>query len=139
RDADYAGMAATLKRLGAPADLAAEAGASRPVALSEAIKVTAHAQLARVSRRTWIWVGVAAIAIGIFAGYLVFYLAAGSLEEGPQSLWWYPQDAARQVITTADGATQNTVPIRSGTGRGFKSGFNTPTAVTQRVLGAPNV
>src|SRR5262245_47398345 len=139
RDADDVGIAATLKRLGAPADLAAEAGASRPVALSEAIKVTAHAQLARVSRRTWIWVGVAAIAIGIFAGYLVFYLAAGSLEEGPQSLWWYPQDAARQVITTADGATQNTVPIRSGQRQGFGIRIYNPTDVTQTVLGAPNV
>jgi len=137
--ADDRAVAATLGRLGAPADLAAEAGVTAPVRLSEAIRMTARARLARVAARTWIRLGAAVVVTGMVAGYLVFYLSAGSLEEGPQSVWWYPQDAARQVITTADGATQITVPIRSRQRQGFEIGLYNPTDVTQTVLGAPDI
>lgn len=137
--ADDLAVAATLGRLGAPADLAAEAGAAAPVRVSEAIRAAVRARLARIGRRTWIRLAVAAVVTGIVAGYLVFYLAAGSLEVGPQSLWWYPQDAARQVIATADGATQNTVPIRFGQRQGLEIGIYNPTDVTQTVVGAPDV
>jgi hypothetical protein len=136
---DDAGIAAELDRLGTPADLAAEAGAATPVPLSQAIKVTTRVRLGRVSAHIWIRLGVALAIVGMIASYLVYYLAAGSLEEGPQSVWWYPQDAARQVITTADGATQYTVPIRSGQRQGFEIGIYNPTDVTQTVVGAPNV
>src|SRR5262249_56594314 len=100
------------------------------------VRAAARARLARIGRRSWIRLAVAAVVTGIVTGYLVFYLAAGSLEVGPQSEWWYPQDAARQVITTADGATQNTVPIRSGQRQGFEVGIYNPTDVTQTVLGS---
>jgi hypothetical protein len=136
---DDEGVAAELDRLGTPADLAAEAGAATPVPLSQAIKITARARLGRVSGYMWIRAGLALAIIGIVASYLVYYLAAGSLEEGPQSLWWYPQDAARFVITTADGATQYTVPIRRGQRQGFEIGIYNPTDVTQTVVGAPDV
>ena len=83
--------------------------------------MTARAWLVRVSRRTWIKFGAAVVVTGIVAGYLVFYLAAGSLEVGPQSRWWYRQDYTREVTTIADGATQTTVPIRSGQRQGSPS------------------
>jgi HAAS len=132
-------VAATLSRLGAPADLAADAGAAVPIRLSEAIRMTARARLARVSRRTWIKLGVAVVITGIVAGYLVFYLASGSLEVGPQSMWFYRQDAVREVDTTADGVDQTTVPIRSGQRQGFAVGIYNPTDVTQTIVGAPSV
>ncbi len=131
-------VAAALRRLGSPADLAAEAGAAVPVRLSQAVKMTARARLARVSRRTWIRLGAAVVVAGLTAGYLVFYLAAGALQVGPQSMWWYPQDAARAVTTTlADGDTQVTVPIRSGRRQGFAVGIYNPTDVTQTIVGVP--
>jgi uncharacterized membrane protein len=95
RGADDQDVAAALRRLGSPADLAAEAGAAVPARRPEAIRITARSRLARVGTRSWIRLGAAVVAVGIVAGYLVFYLAAGSLEVGPQSLWWYPQDSAR--------------------------------------------
>jgi hypothetical protein len=133
--ADDQDVAAALSRLGLPAVLAAEAGAAVPIRLSEAIRMTAHTRLARVSRSTWIKLGVAVVITGIVAGYLVFYLAAGPLEVGPQSMWWYPQDSAQEVMTTADGATQITVPIRSGQRQGFAIGIYNPTDVTQTIVG----
>ena len=135
--ADDQDVAAALSRLGSPADLAAEAGAAIPVRLSESIMMTARARLARVGRRTWIRLGAAIVAAGIVAGYLLFYLTAGSLQVGPQALWWYPQDSARAVTTTADGATQVTVPIRSGQRQGFAVGIYNPTDVTQTIMGVP--
>jgi hypothetical protein len=136
---DDQGVAAVLGRLGAPADLAAEAGAAMPVPVSAAIKAAARVRLAKVGRRTWIRLGAAVVVIGIVAGYLVFYLAGGSLEVGPQSMWFYPQDAAREVVTTADGVTQTTVPIRSGQRQGFAVGIYNPTDVTQTIVGTPSV
>jgi len=122
---DDLGVAATLGRLGSPTDLAAEAGASAPVRLSAAIRATARARLMPVGRRTWIRLGAVAAVTGIVAGYLVFYLGAGSLEVGPQSRWWYRQDWTREVTTTADGATQTTVPVRSTSSRASRRDWPT--------------
>src|SRR5215469_6960219 len=79
--ADDRGVAATLSRLGSPADLAAEAGAAVPIRVSEAIRAAARARLARVRKPTWVRLGAVGAVAGIVAGYLVFYLAAG------RSLW----------------------------------------------------
>ena len=99
--------------------------------------MTARAWLVRVSRRTWIKFGAAVVVTGIVAGYLVCSLAAGSLEVGPQSRWWYRQDYTREVTTIADGATQTTVPIRSGQRQGFAVGISNPTDVTETIVGVP--
>jgi len=56
---------------------------------------------------------------------------------GPQSRWWYRQDYTREVTTIADGATQTTVPIRSGQRQGFAVGISNPTDVTETIVGVP--
>src|SRR5258708_23939477 len=135
--ADDQGVAPGVGRLGSPTDVAAAAGAAVPARLSAVSRAAAGARLARVGRRTWIRLAAAVAVTGIGAGYLAFYLAAGSLEVGPQSRWWYRQDWTREVSTTADGATQTTVPIRSGQRQGFAVGIYNPTDVTQTIVGVP--
>ncbi len=124
--ADDDGVAAALGRLGAPADLAAEVGAAIPVPLSAAIKVTARARLARVSRQMWIRLGAAVIVIGIVAGYLVFYLAAGSLVEGPQSLWWYPRTPPAQCLPPRTARPRPRCRSARGSARVSRSAFTIP-------------
>lgn len=130
-------VAEALDRLGSPADLAAEAGAAVHVRLAAAIMAAARARLAQVHRRSWLRLAAAVAVSGTVTGYMVFYLAAGSLQVGPQSRWLYHQDWTREVTTTADGATQTVVPIRSGQRQGFAIGIYNPTDVTQTIVGVP--
>jgi len=136
-DADDEQVAAVLARLGSPAELADE------VAPAGAAPQTAHAttrawlryRLARVPRRTWSVVGIIVALAGIAVGYLIYFLTPGSLEFDGASGWWYPQDYNHAVSTTAGGATQTTVPIRSGERQGYFVGIDNPTDVTQTILG----
>ena len=92
-------------------------------------------RLARVRRRTWSVVGVIVVLAAIGTGYLIYFLALGSLEFAGASGWWYPQDYNRDVITTANGATQTTVPLRSGQRQGYFVSIDNTTGVTQTILG----
>lgn len=139
--ADDREVAAALGRLGSPAGLAAEAGAAAADAGSPAQQPATFASLARrrlagVRARTWVAMAVATVLIGSGIGYLANYLAIGNLQFAGQAGWWYPRDYNREVDTTADGASQTTVPIRSGQEQAFAVGIANPTSWTQTILGA---
>ena len=136
-EADDEQVAAVLGRLGSPAELAADAGSASAAPL-EALAMTIawlRRRPARVHRRTWAVLGVIVVLAGIATGYLSYYLTPGSLEFNGASGWWYPQDYNHEVLTTADGATQTTVPLRSGQRQGYFVNIDNPTGVTQTILG----
>ena len=136
-DAEDDQVAAVLGRLGPPAELAADlapAGAPPLTALAMTI-AWLRRRLAQVHRRTWGVLGVIVVLAGIATGYLIYYLTPGSLQFGGASGWWYPQDYNHQVTTTADGATQTTVPLRSGQRQGYLVSIDNTTGVTQTILG----
>jgi hypothetical protein len=125
-------VAGTLGRLGSPASLAAEAGAEAPFR-SPADKT--RAAFARRSGRFWAVLAGTVFLVGLVTAYVVAVLTAGVLQTGGGEGWWYKQDAARGVITSADGATQNTVPIRPGQRQGYYLHLYNPSDWTQTVLG----
>jgi hypothetical protein len=135
-DADDEQIAAVLGRLGSPAELAVDVQASSaPLTAIAMIRTSLRYRLAQVPRRAWSFVGVIAVVAGIATGYLIYFLTPGSLEFAGASGWWYSQDYSHEAITTADGATQTTVPLRSGERQGYVITINNPTGVTQTILG----
>lgn len=114
-----------LRQLGSPHDLASEAAAAagrRPWP-------------ARLGWRAWALTGAAVLAVAAVISYLVVVLSTGPLVTQGLSEWWYPQDATRAVMTSADGLTQSTVPIRPGQRQGFMFQLFNYTHLTQTVLG----
>jgi hypothetical protein len=136
-DADDEQVRAVLGRLGAPADLAADAGPAgvAPLAALGLTGAWLRRRFARVRLRTWIAVGVIGIFAGTMTGYLIYFTAPGPLEFGGASGWWYPQDYNHEVDTSAGNSTQTTVPNRSGQLQGFFITISNPTDVTQTILG----
>jgi hypothetical protein len=136
-DADDEQITAVLDRLGSSAELAADAehpGVTSPAARGVA-RVWLRRRLTQVCRRTWTIVGVIAVLAGTATGYLIYYGAPGPLQMGDVSGWWYPRDYLHEVDTTADGANQTTVPVRSGQRQGFFVSIYNPTGVTETILG----
>jgi hypothetical protein len=136
-DADDEQVAAVLARLGSPAELAADVGQPgvAPLAALAMTGAWLRSRLAQVRRRTWSVFVVIVVLAGIATGYLTYYLTPGSLEFGGGSAWVYPQDYNHEVNTTADGASQTTVPLRSGQRQGYYISIYNPTGVTQTILG----
>jgi hypothetical protein len=136
-DADDEQVAAVLRRLGSPGELAADVGqgGAAPQAALAMTWAWLRSRLARVRRRTWAVLGVIVVLAAIATGYLLYYLTTGPLELSVASGWWYPQDYTHEVFTTADNATQTTVPLRSGQRQGYFVGIDNPTGVTQTILG----
>jgi hypothetical protein len=91
-------------------------------------------------RNWWFWVTAAAI-VAVVAALVVVATKRDAAETAPALTaggaggWWYRQDRAREVDTTADGATQSTVPIRSGQWQGFFVDLFNRSDLTQTVLG----
>jgi hypothetical protein len=142
-------VAAVLARLGSPAELAAEAapGARSDAtdgARSDERRYDAAARPPRRTRRVlrnwWFWVTAAAI-VAVVAALVVVATKRDAAETAPALTaggaegWWFRQDRAREVDTTADGATQSTVPIRSGQWQGFFIDLFNRSDLTQTVLG----
>jgi hypothetical protein len=127
-DADRALIGQVLRRLGPPSVLAADVGQSES---------WLRRRLARVSPRSWITFAVAAALIGTAAFYLVPDEAPvhRPLQFGGGSDWWYDKDINHQRETRADGATQETVPVRPGQRQGILISIYNPADVTQTVLG----
>src|SRR5262249_56424872 len=94
-------------------------------------------RLPRLRRRTWALIAVAVILAGAVTGYVAAAAVAAPLQFAGASSWWYARDSARAVDTSADGAEQTTVPIRSGQRQGFVVSIYNPTPWTQTVLGLP--
>jgi hypothetical protein len=141
--------AAVLARLGSPAELAAETVAgmtTNPAALSApgATLSAAPARPPRRTRRPWrswqFWVTAGAVAAvvtvaTVVASKLIAAETAPALTAGGSEAWWYTQDRAHEVDTSADGASQSTVPIRSGQWQGFVLDLFNDSDQTQTVLG----
>ncbi len=124
-------VCAELTRLGTPGALAAEAAGpgSRPAV---------RRLLSRLSRvRWWVWTLIAAIVAAAVtaAVFLSLMLTAEPLLQGGLSAWWFPQDRAREVDTTAAGVYQTTVPERYGQWQGFVVGVENDSDWTQTILG----
>jgi hypothetical protein len=146
RDACDEQVATVLARLGSPADLAAEtaAGATTDATAGAGLGGRRGDEASRPSRRAgrawrnWrIWVAAGAIVavVAVVASKLITAETAPPLTAGGAEAWWYAQDRARAVDTSADGADQSTVPIRSGHWQGFVIGLFNDSDLTQTVLG----
>jgi hypothetical protein len=156
RDAADEQVAAVLARLGSPAELAAEAvGGPTTDATGTTTDATDRAgraarrddvpgQPPRRARRPWrswrFWVtagavGVVVAVVTVLASELIAAETAPVLTTGGAESWWYAQDGAHEVDTSADGASQSTVPIRSGHWQGFVLDLFNDSDQTQTVLG----
>ena len=130
---DDSEVAEVLTALGSPEDIvrAADDGyrARRPSTLQ---------RLRRV--RWWVWLLIAAALAALGSLFpLLSYLnaprtAPALIAEGSEG-WLYPQDSRHAVYTQAAGASQWTVPIRSGQEQGFVVGIVNPSKWTVTVLG----
>ena len=136
-DADDEQVTAVLNRLGSPTEFTAELaqGAAGPRAALGMTRAWLRGELARVRRRTWYFASVIVVLAGLLTGYLVYYLAPADLFYDGAAGWWYRQDWTRQADTTANEATQTTVPIRSGQRQGYFVAIYNPADVTQTIVG----
>jgi hypothetical protein len=142
-------VAAVLGRLGSPADLAAEAATGARTDATDGAGLAgpredAAAQRPRRTRRAWrswwFWVTAGAVVaavtvVAVAASERDAAETAPALTAGGAEAWWYPKDRAHEVQTSADGATQSTVPIRSGQWQGFVIDLFNDSDQTQTVLG----
>jgi len=129
-------VAAVLRQLGSPADLAAEAAGASAPGPQRGSTARLRTWLRGLSARRRAALAAAAAAAGVVAWYCVAALTAPPVQNNGAFSWWYPQDTARATWTEADGAEQTTVPIRSGQQQGFAITVNNPSNWTQTILGA---
>jgi hypothetical protein len=118
-------VADAIRRLGAPADLAREAGVRR----------TPGSVIRRRSWRFWTSTGVVLAAATALIGLLVSVENATALTFEGSAGWWYPQDWKHEVDTSADGLRQATVPMRWRQQQGFFVQIYNFSGYTQTVLG----
>jgi hypothetical protein len=137
-DADDREVAAALDRLGTPADVAAEAKVQFGPTIGEAIDAAVRrgrARFARTRPRTKILAAAIVVALATGGTYLAVFLSAPLIQFEGSAGWWYAQDYTHEVDTSADGAQQTTVPVRSGQRQGFAIGIYNPSSFTETVLG----
>jgi hypothetical protein len=118
-------VAEAISRMGTPADLAREAGARR----------TVRATLKRRSWKFWTSVSAGLAAAGVLIGLLVSVETTPALTFDGGYGWWYPQDGAHAVETSAAGAEQSTVPVRWHQQQGYYVEIYNFSGYTQTVLG----
>jgi hypothetical protein len=126
-------VAAVLGRLGQPDELAAEAAAAadnRPTQATQGLR----AQRTRLRRRIGAAVVLAVTLVAAWISYVVAMHNVDPLQARGPSMWWYPEDSARQVITHANGIAQTTVPVRPGQRQGLVVDIYNPSNLTQTVL-----
>jgi hypothetical protein len=137
-DADNLEITQTLRQLGDPADVASEAKAAMAPTVGQAIRAAARrawAAVAGARARTKIVAGLVVLLLAGAAAYTAVYQSAPLIQFAGSSGWWYPQDYNHEVDTTADGAQQTTVPIRSGQRQGFAIGIQNPSSFTETIIG----
>jgi hypothetical protein len=145
-DATDEQVAAMLARLGSPAELAAEAVAGATSDPAEgagpgrwrgdpATKLPARTRRPWRSWRFWVTAAAVVAVVAVVATELIVAETAPALTAGGSEAWWYTQDRAHEVDTSADGASQSTVPIRSGHWQGFVIDLFNDSDQTQTVLG----
>jgi hypothetical protein len=112
-------VADALRRLGTPAELAAEARSNRAPVVTAADAV--HWVWSAIVRRTWkFWTVLSALVL--LASGIAWYVV--SVENAPalnvvQVSWWYKQDQIHQVSSNAEDSRQSTVPLRPGQRQGY--------------------
>jgi hypothetical protein len=134
-------VADVLAALGPPAELAAEAGPPWPERKRPRLPLGRRMaiRVRRTPLRAWLVIVPITLAVFLAAGTLTFWLVQPNLGFYSGSYgWWNAVDRARDVTTQADGATQDTVPLRPGQIQGFVVLIYNPSDVTQRILGAPS-
>jgi hypothetical protein len=109
--------------------------ATEPSATETAAAPTARGFLTSVRLRTWVAVVVVVLLAAAGARVADVFLSATPLQFTMGADWWYRQDAAREVIATADNVTQNTAPIRPGQRQGYVVSIYNPTKLTQTITG----
>lgn len=137
-DASDEDVAAVLHQLGRPADLAREAQAGAAPGVGPAIAAAARRGWVRIIRsrlRTKLIVVLVAVLLATGATFLRTFLSAPLPSDAGQFAWWYLQD--HPVDTTADGAQQTTVRIRSGQRQGFVIGIFNTSNFTETIIGRP--
>jgi hypothetical protein len=107
-------------------------GSRRPPFTS---RVAARAK--QMPLRAWVSLAAVAFAVGGPTGTLIYWQAQPAVTAIDGFAWWSPKDAMHSVWTQADGATQDTVPLRPGHIQGFAVFVYNPSDVSQRILGAP--
>jgi hypothetical protein len=128
-------VAEVLRRLGAPAELAAEAAVTAGVPALQ----RERGRIARIKLRNWILTGLAlAIVVALAGRWADYYLSAGQLTYQPGADWWFTQDSSREVLSYANNTSQSTVPIRSGQEQGYIISIYNGSSVTQTVVGDAN-
>ena len=146
RDAADEQVTTVLARLGSPAEVAAEAAAVTTTEATDgagpggrrddaAVRPSRRTPRAWRSWRTWVAAGAVVAVVAVVATNLIVAGTAPALTAGDAEAWWYAQDRAREVDTSADGADQTTVPIRSGHWQGFVIDLINDSDQTQTVLG----
>jgi len=139
-DASDEDVAAVLRQLGRPADLAAEAQAGVARGVGPAVAAAARRGWIRIimSRlRTKLIVVLTALLLATGATFLTRFLSAPLPDYVGQFAWWYSQDGNHEVDSTADGAQQTTVRIRSGQSQGFAIGIFNSSNFTETIIGPP--
>jgi hypothetical protein len=128
-DADDETVAGVLARLGPPGELAGVPPGPSSADLA--------ARRARRRRRATAWavVGTVAVVAAAWPSYVAAMHGVTALQARGAYAWWYPQDAARQARSEAEGIIQLTVPIRSSQQQGFVVEVYNPSSWTQTVLG----
>ena len=134
-DAGDQEVAATLSRLGSPADLAAEARAGIPEPRPASTSAALRALLASVRPRIWVAVGLLVVLAAVAGRYADYYLSVGPLQYSNGGDWWFKQDVSHQDIVSTITSTQNTTQIRSGQVQGYVISIFNPTKVTETIVG----
>jgi hypothetical protein len=139
-DASDEDVAAVLHQLGRPADLARDAQAGAAPRVGAAVAATARRCWVRIIRsrpRTKVTVVLLALLLATGATFLGTFLSAPLPGYEGEFSWWYPQDYNHAVYSTADGAQQTTVRIRSGQWQGFAIGIDNSSSFTETIIGPP--
>jgi hypothetical protein len=139
-DASDEDIAEVLHQLGRPDDLAKEAQAGATPGVGAAVATAGRRGWVRIIRsrpRTKLIVLLIALVLATGATFLSIFLSAPLPNYVGEFAWWYPQDSNHQVDSTADGAQQTTVRIRSGQLQGFAIGIYNDSNFTETIIGRP--
>jgi hypothetical protein len=137
-DASDEDVAAVLHQLGRPADLARDAQAGAAPRVGPAVAAAARRGWVRIIRsrlRTKLIVVLIALLLATGATFVSTFQSAPLPDYAGEFGWWYPQD--HEVDSTADGAQQTTVRIRSGQWQGFAIGIFNTSNFTETIIGPP--
>src|SRR5262249_11052898 len=139
-DASDEDVASVLHQLGDPAELAREAQPGAATGIGVAVAAATRRGWIKVVRsraRTKLIAVLTAVLLATGSTFLSVFLSAPLPNDVGEFAWWYPQDYNHEVDSTADGAQQTTVRIRSGQWQGFAIGIYNSSNFTETIIGRP--